>query len=47
MRLNLGAQRTAFDAVFDASRHIDTKYGTSITQDLWRNIMQGSYKAYP
>jgi hypothetical protein len=42
-----GAQRKAFDAVLSASRSIDAKYGTNITQDVWRNIMEGNFKAYP
>ena len=44
---NPGAQAKAFDAVLDASRKIDAKYGTQITQDFWKNLMQGNYTAHP
>jgi hypothetical protein len=44
---NPGSQRKAFDAVLSASRAIDAKYGTSITQDVWRSIMGGAFKPYP
>jgi hypothetical protein len=47
MLVNPGSQRKAFDAVLDASRYIDAQYGTKITQDVWQNIMQGSFTAYP
>jgi uncharacterized delta-60 repeat protein/RHS repeat-associated protein len=47
MNLNPGAQRQAFDAVLDASRAIDVKYGTNITQDVWTNIMQSNFRPHP
>jgi hypothetical protein len=47
MKLNPGTQRQAFDAVLDASRYMDVKYGTSMTQDVWRNIMNGSFTPHP
>jgi len=47
MQLNPGAQRQAFDAVLDASRYIDVKYSKSITQDVWQNIVNGSFTPYP
>jgi RHS repeat-associated protein len=47
MQFNPGAQRTAFDAVLDASRAIDVKYGTEITQDVWKNLIPGNFTPYP
>jgi hypothetical protein len=47
MQFNPAAQRTAFDSVLNASRAIDTKYGTRITQDVWKNVMQGNFTPYP
>jgi len=47
MQFNPGAQRTAFDSVLNASRAIDTKYGTQITQDVWKNVMPGNFTPYP
>jgi hypothetical protein len=47
MNANPGAQRTAFDAVLDALRAIDVKYGTRVTQDVWRNVMNGSFTPFP
>lgn len=47
MLANPGAQRTAFDSVLNASRAIDTKYGTQITQDVWKNVMPGNFSPYP
>jgi len=47
MNANPGAQRDAFDAVFDASRSMDVKYGTNITQDVWLNIMRGNFEVRP
>ena len=35
------AMRNAYDAVLDASREIDAIHGTNITQDVWRNSMDG------
>jgi hypothetical protein len=46
-RLNPGAQKTAIDAVLKASRAIDAKYGTEITQDVWRNLVAKNYRAIP
>jgi len=46
-QFNPGAQRAAFDAVLDASRVIDAKYGTTVTQDVWRNLTQGNFTPYP
>jgi RHS repeat-associated protein len=47
MRVNSGAQRTAIDSVLNTSRAIDTKYGTQITQDVWKNIVDGNFTPYP
>jgi hypothetical protein len=44
---NPGAQRKAIDAMLDASRSIDAKHGTHITQDLWKNIIEGRFDAIP
>jgi hypothetical protein len=46
MSENAGAQRQAFDAVLDASRAIDAKYGTNLTRDVWRNIMAGKFEPF-
>jgi len=35
--------RKAMDAVLDASRATDMKHGTSITQDVWNNVMHGNF----
>jgi hypothetical protein len=40
---NPGAQRKAFDAVLKTARAIDAKYGTSITRDIWTNIVEGRF----
>lgn len=42
-----GTQRIAFDAVLRASRSTDMKHGTNITQDVWQNVMEHKFKAYP
>jgi RHS repeat-associated protein len=47
MTFNPGAQITAFNAVLGASRSIDVKYGTSITQSVWGSIMNGHFARYP
>jgi hypothetical protein len=47
MNQNPGAQRKAFDAVLDTCRAIDVKHGTTITQDVWNNIMQGHFTPHP
>lgn len=47
MNANPGPQRTAFDAVLDASSAIDVKHGTNVTQDVWRNVMNGSFTPFP
>jgi hypothetical protein len=44
---NPGAQRTVFDSVLNASRATDTKYGTQITRDVWKNVVQGNFTTYP
>jgi hypothetical protein len=44
---NPGAQKTAFDAVLKISRSIDVKYGTNITQDVWKNVMAGNFTPHP
>lgn len=41
-----GGQRQAFDAILDATRAIDTKYGTNLTRDVWRNIMRGDFDPF-
>jgi hypothetical protein len=35
------------NSVLNASRAIDTKYGTQITQDVWKNVMPGNFTPYP
>ncbi len=47
MNANPGMQRRAFDSVLDASRAIDAKHGTYITQDVWQNIMEGNFEVRP
>jgi hypothetical protein len=47
MQANPGAQRTILDAVLDASREIDVKHGTDITQGVWLNIIQSNFAQYP
>ncbi len=44
--LNSGSQRRAFDAVLNASRSIDAKYGTSITQSFWAHIMNKAFDPF-
>jgi hypothetical protein len=44
---NPEAQRQAFDAVLEASRRIDTEYGTSIVRQFWSNIMCGQFTPIP
>lgn len=41
------AQREAFNAVLDASRAIDVKYGTNIVHDFWQNIIGGQFTPLP
>ncbi|UCG88054.1 MAG: hypothetical protein JSW71_05785, partial [Gemmatimonadota bacterium] len=38
-----GKQRKAFDILLDVSRSIDERYGTSIVQSAWKNIMEGLF----
>jgi RHS repeat-associated protein len=47
LRSNPGAQRTAFDAVLSSSRAIDAKYGTQVTQDVWKSLVQGNLTPHP
>jgi RHS repeat-associated protein len=47
MMRNRGTQRIAFDAVLKASRLIDARHGTSITQAFWREVMAGRFTPYP
>jgi hypothetical protein len=47
MTANPGSQRKAFDAVLDASRQIDQQYGTSITEAVWRNVMNKAFTQFP
>jgi hypothetical protein len=47
MSRNPGAQRRAFDAVLSTSRQMDRAHGTNITQDVWRNIIEGRFKVRP
>jgi RHS repeat-associated protein len=47
MLANPGTQNTALDAVLDASRAVDQKYGTNITQDVWRNLMDDNFRQLP
>jgi hypothetical protein len=44
---NPGAQERALVQVLRASRGIDAKYGTSITQKVWENLVNGSYRSIP
>ncbi len=44
---NPGSQRAAIDALFRASRAVDMKFGTHITQDLWENIVHGRFESFP
>jgi hypothetical protein len=46
MRDTPGAQRSAFDAVLEASRAIDQKYGTNVVQSVWEMILKGRFKSY-
>ena len=46
-RANAGSQRLAFDAVLNAARDIDVKYGTDITQFFWKNLMEDRVAIYP
>jgi hypothetical protein len=34
------------DAVLDASRAIDMKHGTSITQDFWHGVMNKDFTSF-
>jgi hypothetical protein len=34
-----GAQRQALDAILEASREIDRRHGTRLTQQVWENIV--------
>ena len=43
---NPGSQRRAFDAILDVSRAMDTKYGTSIVQDFWNNVMNRRFFSF-
>jgi RHS repeat-associated protein len=47
MMRNRGTQRIAFDAVLEASRLIDARHGTSITQAFWREVMAGRFTPHP
>jgi hypothetical protein len=47
MNANPGAQKAALNAVLDASRAIDKKYGTTITQKVWENIIAANFTAFP
>jgi hypothetical protein len=47
MNANPGSQRRAFDAVLETSRAIDLKFGTEITQDVWKNIIGSNFTGYP
>lgn len=47
MAANPGAQRQAMDAVLDASRTIDFRHGTNVTQAVWSNILNGLFATYP
>jgi hypothetical protein len=44
MQNNPGLQRSVFDAVLDASRSTDLKFGTSITSSVWHNLINGNFK---
>ncbi|MGA2662960.1 MAG: RHS repeat-associated core domain-containing protein, partial [Verrucomicrobiota bacterium] len=44
---NPGSQAQAINALLDASRAIDAKYGTQITQGVWNNLMQENYTVHP
>jgi hypothetical protein len=44
---NPGTQRKALDAVLDASREIDYKYGTDVTEHVWKHLLEGGFTAIP
>ena len=44
---NPGSQRKALDAVLDASREIDYKYGTKVTEAVWEHVLEGAFTAIP
>jgi hypothetical protein len=46
-RNNPGAQGKALDAVLKASRAIDAKHGTSVTQSVWKNLMGNNITFVP
>ncbi|MBI4557403.1 MAG: RHS repeat-associated core domain-containing protein [Candidatus Hydrogenedentes bacterium] len=46
-RANPGAQRRVFDVILNASKSMDAKHGTEITQSVWRNIMEERFESYP
>ncbi len=47
MNQSPGAQRDAFDALLGTARQYDQRYGTTMTQDIWYNIMEGNFTPYP
>lgn len=47
MAANPGSQNRAFDAILDASRSIDAKWGTNTVQSFWTNLMSGSFTPFP
>ncbi len=47
MAANPGTQARALDAVLDASRSVDARYGTNVTSTVWRAIYGGNYTPYP
>jgi hypothetical protein len=47
MNQNPGAFKTAMDAVLRASRAIDAKHGTKLTQWVWENLMLGKFLPFP
>jgi RHS repeat-associated protein len=44
---NPGSQREALDILLDVSRNFDVVNGTSVTQGVWTNIMNGAFKVFP
>lgn len=47
MASNPDSQRKAFDAVLDAAREVDFKYGTDITSKFWKNTINSNFKGDP
>jgi RHS repeat-associated protein len=44
---NPGSQRQAMDILLDVSRNFDFVNGTSVTSDVWTNVINGAFTVYP